>query len=227
MRHREEFRKRLADSGFLSFYLAFGPGNKRLGDWQTRAVNLSDPLKSFVDLFLLTQPLDTHQVVELLGKDVYQELIDEQVLVSENGQTRTDKYTLGMYHSLLFFFEFSIYPTVYFGNDSIALGIYQHPCPGGAVLDLCSGTGIQAMIAALQARQAQAVEISERAARMARFNVRLNSLEDKVQINNTSFADFAANTDEKFDRIVFNPPLLPVPKVLHYPLCGDGGADRP
>jgi methylase of polypeptide subunit release factors len=81
------------------------------------------------------------------------------------------------------------------------------------------------MISAQHGARAYAVEINPKAAHIADVNLRLNALNDKVQLVNQSLEDFAANVEEPLDLVTFNPPLLPVPEVLYYPFVGDGGAD--
>jgi len=221
----QEFRRLLAGSGYLSYYLAFGNGNKRRNEWQRYAQNLKPPLRDLVELFLLNGRLETGLVLGLLGKDVYQELLDAEILAEDNGFTSTDKYILICFNSLVFFCEHQRHPSIYFGKDSVALGTYQIPRVDGMGLDLCAGSAIQAMNLALRCKKVHAVEINERAAKIAQFNTCLNSLADKVQTHNLSLEEFAVQNDDAFDLIVFNPPLLPVPKSLHYPFVGDGGPD--
>lgn len=48
---------------------------------------------------------------------------------------------------LHFFFEFSTNPTVYYGEDTYALATYTERRPVKYAIDLCSGSGIQAMLA--------------------------------------------------------------------------------
>jgi hypothetical protein len=144
---------------------------------------------------------------------------------SSDGQISTGGLVLISFKSVFFFHEITQSPSIYFGGDSIALGLYQNPTPGGVTLDLCSGSAIQAMIAAQHGKRAYAVEINPRAARVARCNVQLNGLSDKVQVINSALEDYAAHVAEPLDLITFNPPLLPVPPGLCYPFVGDGVGD--
>jgi release factor glutamine methyltransferase len=81
--------------------------------------------------------------------------------------------------------------------------------PGGDVLDLCSGTGALAVVAALgKARSVTAVDVSRRAALSARLNARVNGVRVRARRGDL----FAPVAGETFDLIVSNPPYLPAPE---------------
>lgn len=74
-----------------------------------------------------------------------------------------------------------------------------------SVLDLCTGSGILAVVAAQSgAGRVTAVDISRRAAIAARVNSRLNG----VRVRTVRGDLFAAVPGERFDLIVSNPPYL-------------------
>ncbi|HVL96970.1 MAG TPA: HemK2/MTQ2 family protein methyltransferase [Solirubrobacteraceae bacterium] len=77
--------------------------------------------------------------------------------------------------------------------------------PGARVLDLCTGSGILAVTAALRGADATAVDVSRRAVLTARLNARLNG----VRVRGVRGDLFAAVEHEKFDCIVSNPPYVP------------------
>jgi release factor glutamine methyltransferase len=77
---------------------------------------------------------------------------------------------------------------------------------GGAVLDVCTGTGALAVAAALAgARAVTAVDVSRRAVLTARLNARLN----RVRVEALRGDLLAAVPGRRFDVIVSNPPYLP------------------
>src|SRR5829696_334157 len=77
---------------------------------------------------------------------------------------------------------------------------------GGAVLDVCTGSGALAITAALAgARSVTAVDISARAVLTARLNARLNG----VRIEGIRGSLLDAVPSRRFDVIVSNPPYLP------------------
>lgn len=94
-------------------------------------------------------------------------------------------------------------------SDSLLLAeqLRQHPIWADTrVLDLCSGSGILAIVAARRgARHVTAVDISRRAVFATRLNARLN----RVRIKALHGDLFAAVPGIRFDLIVSNPPYLP------------------
>jgi methylase of polypeptide subunit release factors len=88
----------------------------------------------------------------------------------------------------------------------------------GTVLDLCSGTGIAAMIAASTALRVTAIDVTERCTAFARFNCWVNDLEHvDVRCGNL----YEPVRDEHFDRIVAHPPY--VPTLADAAVYRDGG----
>jgi release factor glutamine methyltransferase len=80
--------------------------------------------------------------------------------------------------------------------------------PGGRVLDVCTGTGIVALSAALLgARDVLAVDASFAAVAAARCNARLHGL--AVQVRRGDFA--TALAEGPFDLVTANPPYVPSP----------------
>jgi methylase of polypeptide subunit release factors len=93
--------------------------------------------------------------------------------------------------------------------------------PCGDMLDLCSGTGIAALVGAARfAQRAWAVDITERSTRFARFNAALNGIETVTAIEGDLYDPVEALT---FDRIVANPPYVPALKDEY--IFRDGGED--
>jgi release factor glutamine methyltransferase len=77
---------------------------------------------------------------------------------------------------------------------------------GGAVLDVCTGSGALAIAAALAgARAVTAVDVSRRAVLTARLNARLNG----VRVEALRGDLLAAVPGRRFNVIVSNPPYLP------------------
>jgi SAM-dependent methyltransferase len=94
--------------------------------------------------------------------------------------------------------------------------------PGGRVLELCAGTGVAALRAARRgAAEAWATDIAPRCVEFARFNARLNALDDRVRVVESD--GWSALGDETFDLVVAHPPY--VPALSHRFDFRDGGAD--
>jgi SAM-dependent methyltransferase len=95
----------------------------------------------------------------------------------------------------------------------------QAPCE--TLLDLCSGSGIAALIgAARYAKQVWSCDLAKRSVYFADFNARLNGLEN---ITCAQGDLYQAVCDLTFDRIVAHPPFVPAAdqKIIFR----DGGAD--
>jgi carbamoyltransferase len=88
------------------------------------------------------------------------------------------------------------------------------------VLDLCTGSGIQALQVAARAERVVAVDINPRAAALARFNARLNGIE-KVDVRLGNL--YAPIGTEQFDLVIANPPFVASP-YARAPSYHSGGA---
>jgi release factor glutamine methyltransferase len=78
--------------------------------------------------------------------------------------------------------------------------------PGASALDLCTGSGILALTAALRgAREVTAVDVSRRAVATVRLNARLNGV--RVRALRGDLYEPVGNA--RFDAIVSNPPYVP------------------
>jgi HemK-related putative methylase len=78
--------------------------------------------------------------------------------------------------------------------------------PDAAVLDMGTGSGVCALVAARQARRVVAVDVSPAAVRCAQLNALLNGLDERVDVREGDL--FAPLEGERFDLVLFNPPFL-------------------
>ncbi len=113
---------------------------------------------------------------------------------------------------------------VYIGFDSLRLAENIVFDKGADVLDLCSGSGIQGILAARSAKKVVSVEINENACPVTLFNIRLNGLDDVIELRQGDLYS-VIREDEKFDYIYANPPFIPMLDNVEYPVCGTGGKD--
>jgi len=95
---------------------------------------------------------------------------------------------------------------------------------GDKILDICTGTGILAIVASEKASKVIASDISPQALKCTTHNMRLNNVKNMEVIE----SDLFEKIDEKFDLILFNPPYLPSdPDEPEHELkkAWDGGRD--
>ncbi|NOZ59331.1 MAG: methyltransferase [Euryarchaeota archaeon] len=77
--------------------------------------------------------------------------------------------------------------------------------PGDRVLEVGTGTGLLAILAARRAGRVLAVDVSDLAVECARRNVAANGV-DNVEVRKS---DLFSRVTGKFDLVIFNPPYLP------------------
>lgn len=98
-----------------------------------------------------------------------------------------------------------------FGMDAVLLSGFVRVKPGANVLDMGTGTGIIPLLveAKTQAVHISAIEIQEESADMARRSVRLNGLEDKIDIVTGDLREADTFFDAaSFDVVTCNPPYM-------------------
>lgn len=94
-----------------------------------------------------------------------------------------------------------------FAVDAPLLADFIRTRPTDEVLELGTGNGIIPLLLSLKpSRHITAVEIQETLADLARRNVRLNKLEDKISISRRDFREYKPR--KKFDVIFSNPPYI-------------------
>lgn len=153
-------------------------------------------------------------------------------IVSSNGRSvRLRSLALNLIDGLVYFCDLPTgRQTLYYGTDSLALASrLQLPGWGSRLrmLDLCSGPGIQGLIASSAGAETISVEINPVAASLCECNIRLNGLSGTHTVVNEDLSSYLdreeRNGEARFDLIAANPPLLPVPEGFSYPFVGDGG----
>ena len=98
-----------------------------------------------------------------------------------------------------------VYPP---SSDSVMLRDVVSAPAGALMLDLCTGTGVQAVQQAAAVRSAIAVDINPRAVALARHNAALNGVEHiEVRLGN----GYAPVRGAQFDLITANPPFVSSP----------------
>jgi release factor glutamine methyltransferase len=106
-------------------------------------------------------------------------------------------------------YVFDVFENVYNpSEDSFLLAQNLSIKKGDLVLDMGTGCGIQAVLAAQKARKVVATDINPHTVRCAVHNASLNKVADKIEVRQGSLFE-PIKADEKFDVILFNAPYLP------------------
>nr|MBS0021039.1 methyltransferase [Gammaproteobacteria bacterium] len=110
-------------------------------------------------------------------------------------------------------------PVMYIGLDSLGLVHTAPRYPAERALDLCTGSGIQALVASRYAKEVLGIDINPRAIRFARFNACLNGIYNARFIVGDLYSSLKGR---EFDLILANPPFVASPRQeLRF---RDGGA---
>ncbi len=102
-----------------------------------------------------------------------------------------------------------------FGGDGHNL--IRHPDKIGSVLDLCTGSGCLAVLAAgiFPNASIDAVDLSADALQVARINVKDHELEQRITLHQGDL--FAPLAKRKYDLIITNPPYVAAAEVAAFP----------
>ena len=96
------------------------------------------------------------------------------------------------------------------GTDGVLLGAWAEAFKRNNVLDVGTGTGLIALMIAQRNTNAtiDAIDIDEGCVMQAKRNVFESPFSNRVDVQKSSFQDFAARNDNKYDLIVSNPPYF-------------------
>lgn len=112
---------------------------------------------------------------------------------------------------------------IYIGSDSTKLMKYIKRDSYDSVLDLCAGSGVQGLNIIENAEKVVEVELNDVAYNAAILNGKINGISPKkYEVRKSNLYQMVP---EQFDCIISNPPFVPVPENIVFPLCGDGGED--
>lgn len=96
------------------------------------------------------------------------------------------------------------------GMDGVLLGAWVKASEAKRILDIGSGTGLIALMLAQKNALAEidAIEIDYEACEEAAFNVQQSDWRSRIKLYCQSFQEFAAETENRYDLIVSNPPFF-------------------
>jgi hypothetical protein len=203
-----------------------------------RAQHLSagDPLALAIDLFLLQGSLSSQELGCLFPAFERDALIRTGVLtIDDAGVARSGASLFPVGDRLIFsdhawpelphpgYATVSSDQVMAIGLDSRLLARCTSRRVFRSALDLCTGSGIHALLASAHAGQVLAVDINPRAARCARFNAQACGADNlEVAVGDL----FASVRGKSFDLITANPPFVPSPlDTLRFRDGGRSGED--
>ena len=205
-----------------------------LPDYKTVINNLSKVdlrYRSIIKFFLLGEPIDKIILDEELDESLINYLYEIEVINKDQTSYWLNNYCLTSYcNCYVLVSNVFYYPTCqsreqkpYIGIDSYWLARIVVNRVYGKVLDLCTGSGIQAILAAQTAEKVVAVDLDPESVNIARLNVCINGLSSKIKVLSGDL--YECINREKFDFIISNPPFIPIPIGVNFHICGDGGED--
>ena len=188
-----------------------------------------DSLDDLIRFFLLRGALGEDRARSLLGSESF-DFLHEAAAISITAGLCRAKIDLFPVEDLVIATDhryqvlqgdaMSEEPVMYVGRDSIGLVKTAPRDDSESHLDLCTGSGVQALVAARYANRVVGVDLNPRALRFARFNAALNG------INNVTFHHgdlYQPVSGQRFQSITANPPFVPSPTdTLAF---RDGGSD--
>ena len=187
--------------------------------------------KEIFKFLCVGKKIDKNDLLKYITEVEYKSLLNSEFILENNAVVQTNNLVVVIYNNLFILSEIppqyknciNKNTEIYIGPDSIELSKNIEFTKNSTVLDLCSGTGIQGMIAAKYSKKVIAVEINKKAKKILETNIKLNDLEDVMEVVSGDLYSKIGN--KTFDYIYVNPPFMPIPKNLNFPICGDGGED--
>jgi hypothetical protein len=188
-----------------------------------RAAHLSsrDPLAVAIDLFLLQGTVKGEELASLFDHSECDLLIRSGLLATTETQQVVARASLFPVGDRLIFSDHA-WPELphpgYFpvpadqvmsvGGDSRILARCTSRRRVRSALDLCTGSGIHALLASTHSERVLAVDINPRAARCTRFNARVSAADNLDMVVGDLFEPLRG---QRFDLITANPPFVPSP----------------
>lgn len=181
--------------------------------------NRGTPLDTLIRLFLIEVPCDAG-VVQRAIQPIELEKLAEAGLVAIHGKSVTAAAKLLPFKGLLVVYDL---PT---GLQNAVLHDYVMGVGGSSLtlaglivrrqarmtLDLGTGCGIQALLAAGHSDRVLAVDLNPRAVRLAAFNAKLNGLTNVACLEGSLFEPVPGY---KFDLVITNPPYVISPEMRY------------
>lgn len=234
-----EFGKRILASNYKFIYDSMMGVMASIDTWMEEGFALSlltDIDKSdriMVKFLLLGYPESKQELEPIFGKEGIRFLVesgfaqDANCCLSPNGYAILPVLSLFLIVSLPSTYTNAKcnFSDIYIGQDSMRLAQLISNQPFGHVLDLCAGSGIQGLNLAIRSASVTAVELNDIACSSAMLNSYMNGFDSSKYSVLKGDLYSAVDKDSQFDCIISNPPYVPTPNDILFPMCGDGGED--
>ncbi len=191
------------DPGFIHYGYSI---NDRLN-------KLNKPYELLLRIFSLNQAVNYHEVsTNLFSKELTKDLVDLGLLLEEDDKLRTDAYAivpfLGSYLIATSGTARSI--GAYIGRQSYFLATKLFEQDFDSFLDMGSGCGLLAILAARRAKKVVGVDILSEAVEVGKTNAVLNQVDDRVEFFCGDM--YQPVKGRNFDAIFSNVPFLALPE---------------
>lgn len=194
--------------------------------------SFANRLKSFgcnvellVKLFCLVEPVLRRSLEEIVSPSVVSDLLKLGLLIEEADQIATDQYCIVPYlgNYIISTLGTARSAAAFIGGQSYLLApqIFSHPFE--SFLDLGSGSGLFAILAASRAQKVVGVDIVSEAVDVSRTNAVLNQVAGKVEFRCGDM--YTPVKGESFDTIVANAPFAALPEKYSSLVTVSSGED--
>ncbi|MGE0495262.1 MAG: methyltransferase [Vulcanimicrobiota bacterium] len=211
-----DYQRAAVDPLFVNTGLCFRELYKTPG-YLRNCRDLGGPLACLVPLFLLRTPQPRRLAEQWLGSEHVQTMLDCNLMVAKDDQVESlyDLYpcqgnVIVTDHMFAKFDAVVPNAVYYLGNDSYELARLTPRQKIRRGLDLCTGSGVQATLAAHHTNMVIGVDLNPRATAVAAVNTVLNGVGEHCSFLLGDLYGPVARGG--FDLITANPPFIPNPR---------------
>lgn len=194
-------------------------------------LNLGETLTDLACLFLFHLPLPREQVEASLSPQLLESLLRCDLMYEDElgVRSRHDVYpvldshifTDGMVAERQEVHRYNVY---YLGGDSYELADLVSRRPRKRALDLCTGSGVHAVLAGKHVEEVHGVDINPRALGVCKINAWVNRVAERCSFYLGDL--YRALPPGKYDLITANPPFVPTAdKLSLFRGGGEGGEE--
>lgn len=183
-----------------------------------------DALAVLISLFLIQSRVKRKEAHDALSSEIVDELLRAGVVIPAGKGAIAATVSLYPCCGSYFFtdhrfapvsheyYQAPDQPVMHLGVSSYALA-YLTPklSKRGRVVDLCTGSGVHAILTSSKAEHSIGVDLNPRAIEFARFNAALNGAAQRCYFYCESLYDGIRKHQKPFEMILANPPFVPSP----------------